>query len=47
MPRRKLIVICSWYPVSDERFVAPGDAPQGLASASPVVSIATKSVAQV
>ncbi len=44
---RKRIVICNWYPVTDERFVAPGDADQGLASASPVASMETKSVAQV
>jgi hypothetical protein len=47
MSRRKRIVIYSWYPVTDEAVVGSHRSPvQGLASASPVVSMATKVVAQ-
>ncbi len=47
MLRRKQLVIYSWYPVTDEALVVQGRcAAQGLASASPVVAIATKAVAQ-
>jgi len=47
MPLRKRIVIYSWYPVTDEGFVVPRTASQGLASASSVGASAAKSVAQV
>jgi hypothetical protein len=46
MPFRKRIVICSWYPVTDED-LALRTAVQGLASTSLVASIAPKFVAQV
>jgi hypothetical protein len=47
MLRRKQLVICSWYLVTNEALVVQGRfASQGLASASPVVPIATKAVVQ-